>query len=111
MVAQIEQQQQARTERAAREHEGTCFRPGTLLGEAVVYVLTPSMSIYTVHPYRAKPTCNCPDARERCAGTALKCKHVVGVEKWQGKPEPVLEPDEERKARIYRQMKRDFPDE
>ena len=52
-----------------------------------------------------------PDARERCAGTMLRCKHIVGVERWQGKQEPAPEPDAARKAAIRERMRRDFPDE
>ena len=127
----IESQQERRRERMERDYERTMFRRVTIAGHSAVYVFSPSGAIYTVLPYTAKPVCNCPDGRERCAGTSLRCWHVLAVERWQGEAgqevtmeetygayaaplpteTPAPETDEERKARIYRQMRRDFPDE
>lgn len=61
-----------RKQRADQEFSRYSFRTLTVAGQPAVCVISPSGSIYTVN---AKLRCNCGDFRNRCDGTAERCKH------------------------------------
>jgi len=79
--------QHKRTTRAHEQRGDYALRQVTEDGRRSVEVTnTKTQATYTVLPDAEPARCSCPDFTKRCAGTALRCKHLTMVQEWLGEP-------------------------